>query len=150
MPASRAASPSFHANTFAAGTHFIATGTDGKILKMSSSYLTDEGSSITRIRQAPHLSDEQKVLTYSRFQLDMDVGTVTSAPTVSLAVSDDGGKTFGSEINATAGASGETKARVVWRRLGKSRDRVFRVTQTSSEMVSYAAAYLEVAPGAGR
>lgn len=139
----------FHCNTFS-GNDYIAPGTNGKILRVSSSLYADEGSSMRRIRQAPHLSDEQKIIIHDRFQLDMDVGTVTgSAPMVSMEISNDGGKTFGTAKSATAGASGETKKRVIWRRLGAARDRVYRITQDSTEFVSWLAAYLSIRPGSG-
>ena len=138
----------FGCSTFG-GKQFVADGVSGKIYRLNPEAYTDNGVAITRIRQAPHISTEQKVVRHNRLQLDMDVGTVTAAPTVSLAVSDDGGKTFTGEKSLTAGASGETKKRLIWRRLGRARDRVYRVTTAAAEAISYTAAYLDVQAGDG-
>lgn len=138
----------FGCSTFA-GNQFVADGISGKIYRLNPEAYSDAGTPIVRIRQAPHLSAEQKVMRHNRLQLDMDVGTVTAAPTVSLAVSDDGGKTFTGEKSITAGASGETKKRLIWRRLGRARDRVYRVTTEATEAISYTAAYLDIQAGDG-
>lgn len=47
-------------------------------------------------------------------------------PQVMLQVSRDGGHTFGNELWTTLGAAGNYRTRVVWRRLGRARDFVFR------------------------
>ncbi|MCI4436730.1 MAG: hypothetical protein JHC33_07995 [Ignisphaera sp.] len=49
-------------------------------------------------------------------------------PQVSLSWSDDGGHTFTPERSVSMGRVGEYLRRCIWRRLGQSRDRVFRVT----------------------
>lgn len=49
-------------------------------------------------------------------------------PQVGLSYSDDGGKTFCPERFTPMGTIGARFARAIWRRLGMSRDRVFRVT----------------------
>ena len=49
-------------------------------------------------------------------------------PTVSLSYSDDGGHTWSPERAAPCGKLGQYKTRAIWRRLGYSRDRVFRIT----------------------
>jgi len=49
-------------------------------------------------------------------------------PHISLSYSDDGGHTFSSEKSVSIGKIGDRYRRAIWRRLGQSRDRVFRVT----------------------
>ena len=49
-------------------------------------------------------------------------------PQVSLSWSDDGGHTFTPERAVSMGKLGQYLRRCIWRRLGQSRDRVFRVT----------------------
>jgi hypothetical protein len=131
------------------GKQYVADGISGKIYRLNPEAYTDNGTAISRVRQAPHLSNEMKVVRHNRLQLDMDVGSVTSAPTMSLAISDDGGKTFTSEKSVTAGGAGENKVRVIWRKLGRARDRVYRVTTTASEAIAYTAAYIEIQQGDG-
>ena len=52
------------------------------------------------------------------------------APRLILDWSDDGGQSFGSALTVSMGQLGERKVRAIFRRLGKSRDRVFRATIT--------------------
>jgi hypothetical protein len=48
-------------------------------------------------------------------------------PHIYLSWSDDGGHTWSSDYPASIGSSGQRKIRAQWRRLGYSRDRVFRI-----------------------
>ena len=45
------------------------------------------------------------------------------------------------------GAIGQTKARVIWRRLGRSRDRIFRVAITDPVKVVFMGAAVSVDTG---
>lgn len=49
-------------------------------------------------------------------------------PQIMLDWSDDKGKTWSTEITASMGKIGEYGTRVIFRRLGSSRDRIFRVS----------------------
>jgi hypothetical protein len=49
---------------------------------------------------------------------------------VMMDYSDDGGQSFSNEQWRSAGALGDNRRRLLWRRLGRSRDRVFRITVT--------------------
>jgi hypothetical protein len=51
-------------------------------------------------------------------------------PQVCLRWSNDGGHTWSNEHWAGAGIAGDYKRRVIWRRLGKARDRVYEVSMT--------------------
>lgn len=93
---------------------------------------------IRRVRQSPQLSDEALWLYYHEFQLDLETGRALSVgvdvtrtfgtdPTIMLQWSDDGGKTWSEEQWVSAGRQGQYAWRAIWRRLGKSRDRVWRV-----------------------
>lgn len=66
------------------------------------------------------------------------------SPQVMLRWSDDGGKTWSNEHWADAGKVGEYKVRVIWRRLGRSRDRVYEVTVTDPVYWRIIDAYLKV------
>jgi len=48
-------------------------------------------------------------------------------PKLYLSWSDDGGHTWSSDYPASIGQTGQFTTRVIWRRLGYSRDRVFRI-----------------------
>lgn len=98
---------------------------------------------LVSIRQCPHLSLGDVWQVFHEFWLDMDTGVglingvpiftpgtpvVGTDPTVILEWSDDGGYTFPYSRTIKIGKAGERKLRASARRLGKSKDRVFRVT----------------------
>lgn len=131
----------------------------GELYVIDDATYSDDGDAITRLRACPHLStgDLNRVF-YSRFLLDMetgiglDGGVQGSNPTVMLDWSDDGGHTWSSEqfalADAGSGSIGDYKKRVVWRRLGKSRDRVWRVKITDPVKVVLIDAHVDVQAGA--
>lgn len=105
-----------------------------------------------RQRRAPHLSREQLWNFYSQFQLDLEagVGLTTgqgSDPQIMLRWSDDGGHTWSDEHWVSAGDRGHYKHRAIWRRLGRSRDRVFEVTVSDPVAWNLLQAFLQVEPG---
>ncbi len=131
----------------------------GELYVIDDATYSDDGDAITRLRATPHLStgDLNRAF-YSRFQLDMetgiglDGGVQGSSPTVMLDWSDDGGHTWSSEqfalADAGSGSIGDYKKRVVWRRLGKSRDRIWRVKVTDPVKVVLIDAHVDVQAGA--
>jgi hypothetical protein len=131
-----------------AGKHVLGTReATGKIYEMSLDYYDEAGTAIQRIRRAPHLSSNGSRVSYSRFILDaeMGVGNVNDpTPSVTLTWSDDGGKNFTAGLTRTLGASGATKNRTVWHRLGRIRDRVFQITTTAKAKIAFIDAYLDL------
>ena len=109
------------------------------------------GPGIRRMRQTPHLSAEEVFLYYSRFRLDLEVGTGATttllAPQVMLQWSKDHGHTWSQEHWVEAGAVGQYLRRVMWRRLGRARDMVFRVVVTDPIPVTLIDAYVDVTKG---
>lgn len=107
---------------------------DGRIYEFDLDYYYDDTDPLVAERIAPHLSDNDfKFQVYDRLTVDMSVGTGKPvpdgiAPQVILQWSTDGGFTWSNEHRTTLGLVGERKVRAVWRRLGRSLDRVFKVT----------------------
>lgn len=105
-----------------------------------------------RQRTVPHLSDEQKIFRYNRLQLDVMTGIGTTEgqgidPVVYMRFSDDGAHRWSDEYAKTTGRLGDYKKRVIWRRLGSSRDRVFEFVMSDPVKWVLLDAYLEMAPG---
>ena len=106
--------------------------------------------SISRVRSAPHLSNDLKTQLFHSLQIDMQTGVGVNFPDqgrdpqAMLQWSDDGGHTWSAEAWAPMGKIGETRTRVRWRRLGKSRDRIFRLTITDPVKVCLIGATTEV------
>lgn len=139
-----------HANLYG-NAHLIGDGTTGAIYIQSMDHYTYAGTAIRRYRQAPHISNEAKRITYHSLQLDMEMGTVSSGtPTALLKYSDDGGYTFTSDKTVNLGTTGQYSKRAIWRRLGSSRDRIFGVTlpDITTSRVSIVDAYLKSTPNA--
>ncbi|MEN6537787.1 MAG: packaged DNA stabilization protein [Bryobacteraceae bacterium] len=133
-----------HAFTFS--KHFVGDHTDGTIYEQSVEHYDDAGTAITRLRTAPHVHAEEARVFHSRLQLDVEVGEISN-PQFALEVSNNGGKTFGTAKTRTAGAIDAYTSRVIWHRLGSTRDRVYRVSSTAAMRHAWVAAYLKATPG---
>ena len=135
-----------------AGENLVGDWETGKIYRLDLDTYTDNGDPLPRIRACPHLSADLKWQFFNSLQVDMQagVGLTTgqgSDPQAMLQLSDDGGSTWSSEMWAAIGKIGERLARVRWRRLGKSRDRVFRVTVTDPVKIIMIGASADVSVG---
>lgn len=132
-------------HAFVFGKHLVGDFSTGAIYEMSDSAYTDSGSAITFQRTAPYLHEEQHRLFFAEFQLDVEAGLGTQDYT--LEWSTDGGKTWSTALTASAGPVSEYTKRVIWRRLGSKRDRIFRVTSTAATKQAWIDAYLRVEGG---
>ncbi len=110
---------------------------------------------IRRMRRTPHLNETHIRQTFNKLELLAEVGEGLLEgqgvdPQAMLRWSDDGGETWSQEHWAPLGKRGEYRRRVLWRRLGQARDRVFEVVITDPIEIALITAYLDVAVGAGR
>jgi hypothetical protein len=113
--------------------HYVGDRQDGRVYQLSDEFFDDAGNEIVWERVSPHLQAEKKLLRFSSFELDMEVGIGKatgqgSSPQVYLQYSDDGGNTWSSELWSEVGPLGNYRRRVIWRRLGMARDRVWKVS----------------------
>jgi len=142
----------FHA--IAHGENVVGDYENGKLYALDQNKYTDDGTSIVRIRTAPHFSKNLKFIRHNSFQLDMETGVGTSGtgqgvnPQVMFRWSDDGGHSWSSEHWVDAGKIGKFKTRAIIRRLGMSRDRVYEVRITDPVKVVLIGAEIEVEEGA--
>lgn len=126
----------------------------GNLYRLDLDVFTDNGDLIPRVRACPHLSDpDYRWQVFDALQVDMQtgVGLTTgqgSDPKAMLQWSTDGGYTWSNELWAPIGKIGERRTRVMWRRLGRSRDRVFKVTITDPVRVAIVGASVRVRQGA--
>lgn len=145
----------FHAYVF--GSHIVGDYRNGNIYMQSLDAFDDAGDPIRRLRSAPHVTEEAQWLFYDEFQLAMQVGGRKGAiepfranggdPMVMLRTSDDGGYTWSNEIDLSCGRLGEYSARVMARKLGRSRNRCFEVSSTDPIQQAWVDAYLRIRPG---
>lgn len=129
--------------------HVVSDYETGAIYFLDPDGYTDNGDPITRQRTTPHVSNEGKRLFYDWLQVDFKPGVgdyTTLQPSVMLEYSNDGGMTWSDVITRSVGAQGAFSSRVIFRRLGTGRDRVFRVTMTDPVDWALSGASLSVSP----
>lgn len=138
---------------FAFNIHVVGDYVNGNLYQMSSSVYSDNGNPITRQRITPHASKDMLRIFFQTFQLDIESGTGLDGtgqginPQAILSWSNDGGHTWSNEHWTSLGAIGATRKRAIWRRLGISRNRVFKVTITDPVKVVMMGAEVDVVAG---
>ena len=142
------------ANThcFAFGKHIVGDWETGYVYQLDPLNADDDGRQVERLRRAPYINNENKRITFNQFELAMEVGMGNPGagvppvdPQISLRWSDDGGYTWSGYLAISMGVSGAYKKRVIWRRLGQSRQRVFEVsTGQNGIILAMYAAYLDL------
>lgn len=133
-------------HAFVLGKHFVGDWSTGQIYQQSLAAYTDAGTSIQRLRAAPHFSQQNVWLYFSRFWLDMEVDS-SDTRTMLLDWSDDGGTTYGVQYTMDVSSNSANLRRVLKRRLGRSRDRVFRIQTFDALKQAWIAAYVKYTEG---
>jgi hypothetical protein len=138
-----------HAYWVSQKLEIVGSRIDNKLYLLSDSYTDDDGTAITRTRTAPHIAEENKTMFHHALTLDMQMGTKSGggAGSVTMNYSNNGGRTWSTDRAASTGAASAWTTRAVWRRLGRSRDRVYRVKISDAQKVTLTGAYLEISPG---
>jgi len=121
----------YNCHVFAFGEHLFGDYSSGTIYKLDSTVGTIDGTNIPRERITATITDEERRIRISALQLDMDEGigdpNVSTDTAMWMSWSKDGGHTYSNEIERSAGDSGAYSLRVIWRRLGNSRNWTFRL-----------------------
>lgn len=135
-------------------TSLVGDYVSGNIYALDSTNYTDNGTAIVRLRAAPHISKDMVRMFHKSFQLDLETGVGLSGsgqgldPQAMLQWSDDSGHSWSNEHWVGIGKIGTTKTRSIWRRLGQSRDRVYRVMISDPVKVTLIGAEIDVDMGA--
>lgn len=131
-------------------TILVSDYSTGNLYKLDDKTYTDNGQTIARELIGPHVFDSsglnQTIISLLRIDMEGGVGLVSgqgSDPQIMLQISRDGGHTWGSELWMSFGKIGEYLARAEWRRLGISRDWLFRLRVTDPVKVAIFNAYIE-------
>lgn len=122
------------------GINVVSDYRNGNLYEITPDVYTDDGQPILREIQSRHVAVDLERMTVDQVALDAEVGVGLSTgqgsdPQVMMQYSKDGGHTFSNEMWETLGALGEYGKRVVWNRLGRARDWVFRFRVTDSVKV---------------
>ena len=147
-------------HTYAFGKHLVGDWKSGNVYEMSISIFDDDGSPLRRVRRAPHISRESKWMFHHSLQVDLEAGVGPSPPLtdgagdprdpmIGLRWSDDGGHTWSNTYQKGAGQIGNYAKRAIWRRLGRSRDRIYEISASDAVPWRIIDAFLEISPGNG-
>ena len=133
---------------------------NGQIYQIDLNNYTDNGDTIRRLRRAPHLVSDLQRQYFEELQIQFQPGVgltgvtvplngevVGANPQAMLRWSNDGGSTWSNEHWSSIGLIGKYKNRIIWRRLGWSRDRVFEVTVTDPIKAVIVSANLKASVG---
>lgn len=119
---------------FFAGLHVVGDYANGKLYALDLDYVMDGTDPLVAVRTASHIADgDYRMVVHNRLQIDMEMGNAPatgqgSMPIALLDWSDDGGHSWSNQHAAPLGAIGQFRARARWNRLGRARDRVYRLT----------------------
>ena len=127
------------------GTIYGADYENGKLYKIDPDEYTDDGKAIAR----EFVSRHQSVGDFTHMPelwIEMESGVGLQAgqgtdPQIMMQISRDGGHTWGNELWRSFGRVGQYAFRAVWRRLGRSRDWVFKFRVTDPVKVVFVAAW---------
>jgi len=110
---------------------------------------------IVKLHQSPVYYTDYKMLYHDIFEVDIETGVGLqtgqgSKPQIMMQYSDDGGHTWSSERWVGLGSIGQYVTRAQWRRLGRSRERVYRVSVSDPVKVVMIGAKLNYSVGANQ
>ena len=133
---------------------------NGQIYQLDPNNYTDNGGIIRRVRRAPHLVTDLQRQYFDELQIQFQPGVgvtgittplnqeqVGADPQAMLRWSNDGGSTWSNEHWTSIGKEGKYKNRIIWRRLGWSRDRIFEVVVTDPINAVIVSANLKASEG---
>jgi hypothetical protein len=143
-------------HSYAYNKHLVGDPVSGNLYVMDSSNLTDNGNEIRRFRRSPTVINEMQRIYHKELALDFDTGQGPQPPLIDgagnprqpqcmLRWSDDRGKTWSNQHILDCGFAGNFKTRVIQRRLGQSRYRVYELSMTDPIPWVLVDAYLEIA-----
>lgn len=154
-------------HAFCFGQHLVGDPASGNIYAMVQptqtpagawNGVTDNGAPIYRIRRAPHVITEQQWMYHQQVQVNVESGVGPQpplldgegnarAPQLLLRWSNDGGHSWSAYLPCGYGEAGDYTARAIWRRLGRSRDRVYELSTSDPVPAWIVDAYLIAEPG---
>jgi hypothetical protein len=138
-------------HAYAFGQHLVGGQADGRIYVSDFETFTNAGDALVRERTSAFIHQDRRLLYHAVFEVDVQSGVGLdggaepgTTPEAMLTWSDDGGHTFSREHWVSIGAQGQYLTRAIWRRLGRSRQRLYRLRISDPVRVAIIAARIEV------
>lgn len=149
-----------NSHTFNFGKHLVGDWSSGKVYNMSIGLYDDAGNPIRRVRRTRHASADQSFVFFKTLQLYAETGVgpmppLTDGagnprdPMINIRWSNDGGHVWSSEYSAGVGQTGNYGQRIMFRRLGRGRSRVWEVSASDPVPFRLIGAYLDISAGEG-
>lgn len=125
---------------------FISHYATGTIYKIAPNVYTEDGAPIVREFISRHQDADGNWSIIDELWLEMEGGVGLSLgqgsdPVIMMQISKDGGHTWGNELWVKIGKIGQRRCRAVWRRLGRSRDWVFKFRVTDPVKTVFVSAW---------
>lgn len=148
-------------SAFFQGYVLVGDWENGQIYKLDPDNYTDNGDNIRRVRRCPHLVADFQRQYFDELQIQFQPGvglqgittpplnleTEGADPQAMLRWSNDGGSTWSNEHWAAIGKVGKYQNRIIWRRLGWARDRIYEVVVTDPVKAVIVSANLKASVG---
>ena len=135
---------------FCYNKHLIGDYRNGNIYQMSSSFYTDAGQPIVSTWISDIYSDRQDLtnMVFHKLEISAEVGTGDSTqvapPAVELSWSNDNADTWTKPYPVSMGFTGQYQKRLCWRRLGRGRNRVFKLRCSAPIRKIFGSAIMQV------
>jgi len=123
--------------------HIVSDYLSGKLFELSTDYFDDDGLPLISYVVSPYTYDKNEMENTFIAKLIVDAETGFNNELVVLSWSDDGGHTWSNEYQASIGATGAYGTRLVWRRLGRSRNKIFRLAMPGAHKKVLINAFIE-------
>jgi hypothetical protein len=131
-------------SAFFQGSVLVGDWENGQIYRLDPDNYTDNGQHIRRMRRCPHLVTDFQRQYFDELQIQFQPGVglqgietfplgdndIGINPQAMLRWSNDGGSTWSNEHWSGIGKVGKYQNRIIWRRLGQARDRIYEVVVT--------------------
>jgi len=114
--------------------HIVGSRNRAKIGELDLELFTEYGETMKALRTSSIIHANQSSIFTTRLEMLMEVGRTEQAtePKILLSWSDDGGVTYKNKVQGTLGKIGEYMHRIVWYKLGKSVNRVYKLEITDN------------------
>jgi len=128
---------------------YVSDYQSGKLYLLDPSTYTENGAYITRSVTTRHVWQGGDFLSVASLWVDMETGVGLASgqgsdPQVMLRVSRDGGHSWSNTLSAALGKVGEYARRVLWRRLGRSRDFTFELSVSDPVKVVFLGGFMDL------
>ena len=135
-------------HTFVYNKHLVGDPSNGKIYELDWDKYLDDTETIVRIRRSQPIHGDDKAIRHEAVMLDIREGVgdaTTTDPQILLRWRDNNGA-WSNQHSRSMGKMGETHKKVVWRNLGRSRERVYKIMVTDPVPAVILDGYARISP----